>query len=202
MLKQLILAFATLVLFASYVGAQSISCQPLTTSELELKLESFGGYNKRYQAITRKDAENFPILLNQPAAVKLPVYKLPSIIKKLFRGKRQANSFPQTNFTSVAKRGSLDQNGYHRLCTEWSAVTTLSPDYFPRYLNEVICDKKDNGCLGHEGACIQGSFVVNVLKNTGVCGADGKETWQLVSQSFRSCCSCRLYQGSSLSGLL
>jgi len=199
MLKQLILAFATLVLFASYVGAQSISCQPLTTSELELKLESFGGYNKRYQAITRKDAKNFPILLNQPAAGKLPVYKL---FKKLFRGKRQANSFPQTNFTSVAKRGSLDQSGYHRLCTEWSAVTTLSTDYFPRYLNEVICDKKDNGCLGHEGACIQGSFVVNVLKNTGVCGADGKETWEHVSQSVRSCCSCRLYPGSSLSGLL
>ena len=176
--------------------------QPLTTTELELKLESFGGYHKRYQAITSKDTDNFPILLNQPAAVKLPGHKLPSIIKKLSLGKRQANSFPQTNFTSVAKRGSLDQNGYHRLCTEWSAVTTLSPDYFPRYLNEVICDQKDNGCLGHEGACIQGSFVVNVLKNTGVCGADGKETWQLVSQSFRSCCSCRLYQGSSLSGLL
>ena len=202
MLKQLILAFATLASFASYVGAQSISCQPLTTTELELKLDSFGGYNKRYQAITSKDTENFPILLNHPAAVKLPVYKLPTIIKKLFRGKRQANSFPQTNFTSVAKRGSLDQNGYHRLCTEWSAVTTLSPNYFPRYLNEVICDKKDNGCLGPEGACIQGSFVVNVLKNTGVCGADGKETWEHVSQSVRSCCSCRLYPGSSLSGLL
>ena len=199
MLKQLTLAFATLASFSSYVGAQSISCQPLTTSELQLKLDSFGGYNKRYQAITRKDAKNFSILLNQPAAGKLPVYKL---FKKLFRGKRQANSFPQTNFTSVAKRGSLDQNGYHRLCTNWSAVTTLSPDYFPRYLNEVICDQKDNGCLGHQGACIQGSLVVNVLKNTGVCGADGKETWQLVSHSVRACCSCRLYPGSSLSGLL
>ena len=152
MFKQLTLAFATLASFASYVGAQSISCQPLTTSELQLKLDSFGGYNKRYQAITSKDAENFPVLLNQPAAVKLPVYKLNSIIKKLFRGKRQADSFPQTNFTSVAKRGSLDHTSYHRLCTEWSAVTTLSPDYFPRYLNEVICDKKDNGCLGHLGA--------------------------------------------------
>ena len=155
MLKQLTLAFATLAFFASYVGAQSISCQPLTTTELELKLESFGRYNNRYQAITSKETENFPILLNQPAAGKLPVYELNSIsIKKLFRGKRQANSFPQTNFTSVAKRGFLDRNGYHRLCTEWSGVTTLSPDYFPRYLNEVICDQKDNTCLGHEGACI------------------------------------------------
>ena len=202
MFKQLTLAFATLASFASYVGAQSISCQPLTTSELELKLESFGGYNKRYQAITSKDTENFPILLNQPAAGKLPVNKFKRIIKKLFRGKRQANSFPETNFASVAKRGSIDQNGYHRLCTEWSAVTTLSPDHFPRYLNEVICDQKDNGCLGDQGACIQGRFVVNVLKNTGVCGADGKEAWQPVSQSVRSCCSCRLYQGSSLSGSL
>ena len=202
MLIQLTLAFATLASFASYVGAQSISCQPLKTTELQLKLESFGGFNKRYQAITSNDTENFPILLNQPAAVKLPVYKLNSIIKKLFRSKRQANSFPQTNFTSVTKRGSLDQNGYHRLCTEWSAVTTLSPDYFPRYLNEVICDKKENGCLGHQGACIQGSFFVNVLKNTGVCGADGKETWQLVGHSVRSYCSCRLYPGSSLRGLL
>jgi len=51
----------------------------LTTSELQLKLDSFGGYNKRYQAITSKDTENFPILLNQPAAVKWPVYKVTSI---------------------------------------------------------------------------------------------------------------------------
>jgi len=188
MLKQLILAFATLASFASYVGAQSISCQPLTTTELELKLESFDGYNKRYQAITSKDTENFPILLNQPAAVKLPGVYI---------------SFLALHISQVSQNEALSTKMATIACApSGQRSPRFHPIIFPRYLNEVICDKKDNGCLGHEGACIQGRFVVNVLKNTGVCGADRKETWQLVSQFVRSCCSCRLYQGSSLSGLL
>ena len=170
------------------------TCQSLTTRELEQKLETFGGYNKRYQAITKADATKFSKLINQPAATKAPVLST----KKPSRGKRRAPSYPLTNLTSVALRGSLDQNGYHRLCTEWSAVTTLSADYFPRYLNEVICDAKDAGCLSYEGMCVQESFIVDVLRNTGKCGSDGKEIWEVVSQPVRSCCNCRLFPGSFL----
>ena len=120
------------------------------------------------------------------------------LAQKKPRGRRQAPSYPITNLSSVARRGSLDQNGYHYLCTEWSAITTLSADYFPRYLNEVICDAKDVGCLSYEGICVQDSFIVNVLRNTGKCGSDGKQIWEVVSQPVRSCCSCRLFQGSFL----
>ena len=199
-MKQVISLLAALVAFASCLEAQTISsCKPLTTRELELKLESFGGFNKRYQAITRMGARKFPRLLNQPMGAKTPTN---NIFKKLSQGKGRASFFRQTNITNVAWRGSLDQNGLHHLCTEWSAVTTLPADHFPRFLNEVICDTMDIGCLSYEGLCVQESFVVDALKNTGACGADGKEIWVVVSQPIRSCCSCRLFAGSMLSAYL
>lgn len=159
-----------------------LSCQPKTTKELTLQLQTYGSFNKRYQAITKADAAKFPNLLKQPAFN----------IKK-YRGKRQTSPYPTTNLTSVATRGSLDQNGLRRLCTEWSAVTTLSPDYFPRYLNEIICDTKDSSCLSYKGVCSQGSLYVDVLRNTGICGSDGKDNWKVVGQWIRSCCNCRLF---------
>ena len=195
MLKQLMILLTT---FLSYLNAQS--CTRLTTRELKTKLKTFGGYNKRYLAITKKDAGKFPRLLNKTSAVKMGgAY---NIMKRLFRSKRQATFYPQTNFTTVAKRGSLDQNGLLHLCTEWPAVTTLSADYFPRYLSEVVCDTVDSSCFSYQGQCVQGSFVVNVLKKTGACGADGKEKWDVASQSVRTSCICRLFQGSFLSGYL
>lgn len=169
------------------------TCQSLTTRELEQKLKTFGGYNKRYQAISTAGAAKFSKLINQSAATKAP-----ALNTQKSRGKRQAPSYPLTNLTRVHVRGSLDQHGYHRLCTEWSAVTTLSADYFPRYLNEVICDAKDASCLSYDGVCIQGSFIVDVLRNTGKCGSDGKQIWEVVSQQVRSCCNCRLFPGSFL----
>ena len=199
-MMQLVLLLAMITAFASCSEARSLSCKRLTTRELERKLDFFGGYNKRYQAITRKDANRFPNLLNQQKVVTVTPYD--NITKKHFRGKRQTISSPQTNITSVAQRGSLDQHGLHRLCTESSAVTRLPADYFPRFLNEVICDTVDSGCLSHEGVCIQGSFVVEVLKKNGTCRSDGTEIWEAVSQPVRSCCNCRLYPGSKLTRYL
>lgn len=200
-MTQLVLLVAIIAAFESYSEAHSISCKRLTTRELERKLDFFGGYNKRYQAITRKDAKKFLSLLNQQkVVVKVTPYN--NITKKLFRSKRQTISSPQTNINSVAQRGSLDQRGLHRLCTESSAVTTLPADYFPRFLNEVICDTVDSGCLSHEGVCVQGGFVVEVLKKNGTCGSDGKEIWEVVSQPVRSRCNCRLYPGSKLTQYL
>ena len=178
-------------------GSLASTCQSLTTRELEQKLETFGGYNKRYQATTKSGAAKFSKLINQPAATNAPAQSI-----KKFRGKRQVPTYPLTNLTSVASRGSLDQNGFHHLCTEWSAVTTLSADYFPRYLNEVICDANDAGCLSYEGFCVQDTFIVDVLRNTGTCGSDGKQIWEVVSQPVRSCCNCRLFPGSFLSKYL
>ena len=175
-------------------GSSTSTCQSLTTRELEKQLETFGGYNKRYQAISKSEADKFSKFFSQQAPTKAPALNS----TKKTRGKQQAPSYPITNLISVARRGSLDQHGFHHLCTEWSAITKLSAEYFPRYLNEVICDAKDVGCLSYEGICVQDSFIVNVLRNTGKCGSDGKQIWEVVSQPVRSCCSCRLFQGSFL----
>ena len=173
------------------------TCQPLTTKELEQKLETLGAFNKRYQAITKSEAAKFSKLISQPAPTKTP-----TLSTEKPRGKRQAPSYPQTHLTRVARRGSLDQDGYHHLCTERSAVTTLTAAYFPRYLKEVICDAKDVGCLSNEGICVEDSFSVDVLRNTGNCGTDGKQIWEVVSQPVRSRCSCRLFEESILSTYL
>ena len=191
MFKQLISVVIVLAAFLSCLDALYISCQPRTRRELETKLQTFGGYNKRYQAITKQDADKFPSLINQKHAV--PAAN--NSIKKLFRRRRQDSSYPQTNDVSFSRRGSQDpENSLYYLCSERSAVTTLSADYFPRHLNEVICDTTDTFCLqGNQGECVQGKFSLDVLKKTGECEADGKEKWDVVSQEVRSSCNCRSF---------
>ena len=174
-------------------GSSTSTCQSLTTRELEQKLETLGGYNKRYQAITKSEAAKFSKFFSQQAPIKAP-----TLSTKKPRGKRQVPSYSITNFKSVALCGSLDRHGFHHLCTEWSAVTKLSAEYFPRYLNEVICDAREVSCLNSKGIYSQGSFIVDVLRNTGRCGSDGKQIWKAVSQPVRTCCNCRLFPGARL----
>lgn len=187
--QQLISVVMLTATLLNFLDAMYFACQPRTRRDLETKLEKLGGYQKRYQAITIQEAENFPLLVHQKSTVSATNHNMGS---QLFRNKRQTSSFPQTNYTRMVKRGSLDRdNSLYYLCTERPAVTTLSADYFPHHLNEVNCDKTDNLCLcGNQGECVQGSFVVKVLKKTGQCGADGKEKWDLVSQKVRSSGSC------------
>lgn len=190
--RQLVSVVMLTATFLNLLDAMYIVCQPRTRRDLLTKLEKFGGYQKRYQAITVQEAENFPLLVHQKSTVSTTNDKMGS---QLFRNKRKTSTYPQTNYTRTVKRGSLDRdNNLYYLCTERSAVTTLSADYFPRHLNEVICDKTDNLCLnGNQGECVQESFDVKVLKKTGQCGADGKEKWDLVSQKVRSSCTCRAF---------
>jgi len=184
-------------LSCSKTRPQTSTCQPLTNRELEQKLGSLRGYNKRYQATTKSEAAKFSKLISQSAPTKAP-----TLSTEQPRGKRQALTDHLANLTRVTRRGSLDENDNHRLCTKWSAVTTLSADYYPRYLSEVICDAEDVGCLSNEGNCVQGSFTVDVLRNTWKCGSDGKQIWEVVSQPVRSSCICMLRQGSILSTYL
>lgn len=190
--RQLVSVVMLTATLLNLLDAMYIVCQPRTRRDLLTKLEKFGGYQKRYQAITVQEAENFPLLVHQKSTVSTTNDRMGS---QLFRNKRQTSTYPQTNYTRTVKRGSLDRdNNLYYLCTERSAVTTLSADYFPRHLNEVICDKTDNLCLyGNQGECVQESFDVKVLKKTGQCGADGKEKWDLVSQKVRSSCNCRAF---------
>ena len=44
-----------------------------------------------------------------------------------------------------------DVDGYLNMCTTCAASTTLAEDKFPRMLNEVICDQKDQGCFTVNG---------------------------------------------------
>lgn len=195
MFKTLISAVATTSVFLSCIEARplnststanitspqrgiiSTACTPRTTRELEIQLQTHGSFNKRYQAITRDAAAKFPNLLNQTAPNTTTT-------------SRPTSPFPKTNLTSVRTKGSSDQNGHRRLCTEWSAVTVLSPAYFPRYLNEIICDTNDRSCLSNKGQCNQGGVIVDILYDTGKCGFDGKQIWQVVNQWIRSCCDC------------
>ena len=155
----------------------STTCTTRTMRELLTQLQTHGSFNKRYQAITKDAAAKFPNLLNQTAPNTTTT-------------SRPTSPFPITNLTSVRNKGSRDQNGHRRLCTEWSAVTKLSPAYFPRYLNEIICDTNDRSCLGHTGQCNQGGVIVDILYDTGKCGSDGKQIWKVVNQWIRSCCDC------------
>ena len=187
-------------------------CQSLSYVSLVIKLNSIGGYNKRYVATTAQEAKkNFPNLLNATAQISNVTSNASTVHPNVTRttpsttptpSTTQPNSYGATRMISVARRGTKDEFGFHRLCTEWAAVTTLSPDFFPRYINEVICDSKDFHCLSGEGFCLQKTFIVSILRRTGRCTAQGQEEWVEHSQPIRSCCECKVFPGSAYVGIL
>lgn len=99
------------------------------------------------------------------------------------------------------KKGDLldDNSGYVGLCNLCWSLRTLSPKYFPRYINELSCDQSDNGCLKGQGKCRERYRSIDVLYNY---GTDAAPKWQQYSVNSPVACECQVLSGTTLHDLI
>uniref|UniRef100_A0A0N5CGH1 Activin_recp domain-containing protein n=1 Tax=Strongyloides papillosus TaxID=174720 RepID=A0A0N5CGH1_STREA len=81
------------------------------------------------------------------------------------------------------------------LCSFCWSWRRLPDGYFPRIINELVCDT-DNHCLSGWGTCEQLHRSVDVFRQE----ANGE--WKQVSLQIASCCVCKVQAGSDIHGLV
>ncbi|XP_011672427.1 uncharacterized skeletal organic matrix protein 8-like [Strongylocentrotus purpuratus] len=107
--------------------------------------------------------------------------------------------------------GEANDDGFLRLCGACMMTTELEDNYFPRYLNEVVCDPQATvGCLRGTGRCADRTFELSMLRRTGECAPQTSDTggrhyvehWEVVTRSVRVGCECELNPQSHLAAAL
>uniref|UniRef100_A0AC35U7X8 Spaetzle domain-containing protein n=1 Tax=Rhabditophanes sp. KR3021 TaxID=114890 RepID=A0AC35U7X8_9BILA len=93
------------------------------------------------------------------------------------------------------KRGE-EEDGYLRLCGACQAIRKLPDNFFPPFINEVMCDE-DKSCLYindfPHGRCNQKYMNFVVLKNV---GTDDCQIWQKFNLNVRVSCECFINETS------
>ncbi|KAE9548120.1 hypothetical protein FO519_008667 [Halicephalobus sp. NKZ332] len=126
--------------------------------------------------------------------------KVKDIWKDVHRTRRQATAdltvIGRRFNLSCEKRGiATDGSGMLILCSRCWAWRELPDNYYPRYMNELICDDVDNSCLSGYATCGVSHRSAYVVRNdTGVVS--------VVTLQAGSFCECRVQTGSALEGLV
>ncbi|KAI1725267.1 hypothetical protein DdX_01919 [Ditylenchus destructor] len=118
------------------------------------------------------------------------------------RSKRQTNTTnvsqpvvgTRYNLSCVLKGSSADSNGFISLCSKCWAWRQLPINYFPRFVNEMVCDDQDKSCLSSYAECSTGTRAFEVIRNDSA----KLTTVMLTAGSF---CECKIKQGSALQSL-
>uniref|UniRef100_A0A914C5B6 Uncharacterized protein n=1 Tax=Acrobeloides nanus TaxID=290746 RepID=A0A914C5B6_9BILA len=117
------------------------------------------------------------------------------------RRRRQAsnsnnNSVIGTRYNlSCTAKGIDDGSGYIKLCSACWAWRQLPSNYFPQYVNELICDDTDGECLSGYATCSVGTRTFEVIRNdSGVAS--------VVTLTAGSYCECKVLSGSALTSLV
>lgn len=145
---------------------------------------SYGGYNRRYMALTWKEAIKFPNLV---ATVSVTPQNVSSIRHLPFRAPtRAATIMSSANCVST-------EGGMLRMCSACPAVTFLGHDKFPSYINEVTCGQ-GTCSFGVIGMCQNAVMHQQFLKKTGRCDPNtGYEEIVPYTQAIRVCCECMVF---------
>eukprot|EP00794_Sanderia_malayensis_P005309 gene5309-5978_t len=106
--------------------------------------------------------------------------------------------------------GSVDQStGNIRICPSCSAQTVLPENWYPRYVNEVICKPQDRVVFQGEARCAEKHFLITFLYNTGRCipvTHNGQtvhiEEWISSQRRVGTACECQITPGSFLISIL
>ncbi|XP_066915048.1 uncharacterized protein [Clytia hemisphaerica] len=101
-----------------------------------------------------------------------------------------------TRIRRCVRRGAVTRNGFVRMCSLCHAVTVLPENMYPRYINEVICDPRDRGCLTGGGECAEKTLKLPFRKDTQGLGSDQLSEWTTYEQPIRSSCECGVYRDS------
>uniref|UniRef100_A0A914Z3U4 Uncharacterized protein n=1 Tax=Panagrolaimus superbus TaxID=310955 RepID=A0A914Z3U4_9BILA len=97
---------------------------------------------------------------------------------------------------SCVERGDTENevSDFLNLCTACWTWRQLPPDYFPRLINELVCNENDY-CLSGWGSCQQRYRNVDVLRR-------GPNGWQPTSISVATCCDCKVKAGTEVHALV
>uniref|UniRef100_A0A0M3IF52 C2H2-type domain-containing protein n=1 Tax=Ascaris lumbricoides TaxID=6252 RepID=A0A0M3IF52_ASCLU len=91
------------------------------------------------------------------------------------------------------KRGDEVEDGWVGLCSLSWQWRMLPPDYFPRLINEVDCDRRDSSCVEGMGSCRPVYQSLNILQN---CGTKQIPIWLERTVDRIASCECRIRVGS------
>ncbi|CAD5216370.1 unnamed protein product [Bursaphelenchus okinawaensis] len=102
------------------------------------------------------------------------------------------------NLSCTTKGSTPDGNADTELlslCAKCWAWRQLPSNYFPQFINELVCHDGDTGCLSGYGSCGNGERTVEVLRN---------DTYKLtmVTLSAASFCECQVRVGSAIQDLV
>ncbi|KAL4231941.1 hypothetical protein ACF0H5_009517 [Mactra antiquata] len=177
-----------------------------TTLDPEV-LKGIDELNKYVHGLTKRDLDD----VWRHAGTKLH----PAMLLDLSHGhtRRKRNTDGSTTREEYCQpKGKLTEDGkFKHLCSMCASTTTLSPDIFPRYINEVVCKTGDTDCFTvggtAHGQCKQTRFNLNMLqKRRGFCKMflHGGETlvfedWVLAPHRIRVSCECTINRLSMFS---
>lgn len=168
-------------------------CKSFSRAQLVRKLNklgtkqgesTYGGYNRRFMAITWKEALKFPNLVT---TVSVSPQNISSIRNLPFNPPTQKGSL-----TSRANCHSTD-SGLKRMCSACPAVTFLGHDRIPKYINEVTCGQTT---CSHRviGMCKNALMYQKFYYKTGRCDPKtGYEELKRYTQPIRVCCECMVF---------
>ncbi|CEF62007.1 Hypothetical protein SRAE_1000028300 [Strongyloides ratti] len=112
------------------------------------------------------------------------------------------NSIPQPligirHKISCTPRGqpTTGTSTFINLCSFCWSWRRLPDGYFPKIINELVCDT-DNHCLSGWGTCEQLHRSVDVFRQ------DPNGEWKQISLQIASCCVCKVQAGSDIHGLV
>ena len=173
------------------------------TEELKDLLIRVGGtLNPRLVATTLKDAQNFPDLVSKNRTIRYGKMRIcDDIINNRSRSNEghAAGIFPPAPGSDTGPRcyeaGTITDTGNVRLCTQCSSTRDLGAEFYPRYVNEVICGPNINTpsspvCFKGEGACVQRQQSYTFFKNI------GSSAYETFNVNINVCCECELKNGS------
>ncbi|KAI6190528.1 hypothetical protein M3Y97_00127800 [Aphelenchoides bicaudatus] len=99
-------------------------------------------------------------------------------------------------YLSCTEKGtSVDGSGLLSLCTKCWAWRELPPEYYPRYVNELVCHETDTSCLSGYATCGSGTQQLDVLRND-------SGTLVPISLAASTYCECQIRAGTTLEPLI
>ncbi|XP_022797023.1 uncharacterized skeletal organic matrix protein 8-like [Stylophora pistillata] len=145
---------------------------------------SYGGFNRRFMALTWKAARKFPNLVTTVSTSPLNN----SIINNL-----PLNAPTKASTLTSRTDCHATENGLLRMCSTCPAVTFLGHDRIPSFINEVKCGQAmcSHGVFGQ---CQTATMLQQFLYKTGRCNpVTGYEELLPYTQPIRVCCECMVF---------
>uniref|UniRef100_A0A0K0FMV2 DUF281 domain-containing protein n=1 Tax=Strongyloides venezuelensis TaxID=75913 RepID=A0A0K0FMV2_STRVS len=97
------------------------------------------------------------------------------------------------NISCTQKGIDLDGTGLVSLCNKCWSWRRLPSNYYPQYVNELVCDSLNTECLSGFGGCSVGTRSIEVYR------MDINQTVTLTAGAF---CECKIFTNSALLNLV